>query len=142
MSRLDMRDESLLDTGVDLLVYSGKYLLLLAEIHPGLEMKLSLGLPRFPLSDHAENLDQLIDKADFDSADVLAINELIGMIETTFEALWPLADKSSTPADRFDLAMQLWRQAALAVGIIAKLEPRMVAKFIQEEVLEIRKGGA
>jgi hypothetical protein len=141
-SQLEMRDESLLDTGIDLLVYSGKYLLLLAEIDPGLEKKLPLNLPRLPLSDHSENFDQLIDDVPFGTADFLALSELIGAIEATFETLWPLADKASTSAQRFEFAMQLWYQAARMVGVISGREPQVVAEFIRKETAENTKGHA
>ena len=132
-TQVEMNDETLLDTGIDLLVYSGKYLLFLAEIDPSLAPSSLSAAAKIPLSDHAENFEWLLDDASIEASKGETLRDLILAVESKFEELWPLADMSSKPSERFELAMALWKKAVTIVGVVSQQQPDVVSRFIQEE---------
>jgi hypothetical protein len=133
-TQAELRDEPILDTAIDLLVYCGKYLIFLGDLDRNLLAQLPIANPEYPLSDHVENLDQLLDHAHLDEQGTHTLSVLILDIEQTFETLWPLADAGSTPIERFVLASSLWQQTGQLIALISRDQPHAIDQFVQHEV--------
>jgi len=133
-TQMEMQDEPILDTAVDLLVYCGKYLLFLVDLDSDLLPKLQISGLSLPLSDHVENFDQLLDLVNLNEHNTHSLLVLISDIERTFETLWPMADAGSTPAERFAFAFSLWRDTAKLIAFVVREQPGAIEKFIESEI--------
>ncbi|MGO8148708.1 thymidylate synthase [Rhizobium leguminosarum] len=127
-SRHDLVGETILDTAVDLFVYSGKYQLFLEDMDPG--DLLSASAPR-PFSDHDENFDTIADRLIASEPSDEDADTLIGLIAETFERLWHAAADSEPVEERKTLAAELTEESALLVGALRKSHPDQTASFIR-----------
>lgn len=127
----EMRGETMIDTAVDLLVYSEKYRLFLADrLEEG--ALLPPGRPR-PLSDHDENLNALLDRLDLDPG-ARTVVEMVCEIAGFFDACWRLAEAGAEVSERLHAASRL---ALAAGGLVARLvanDGGAAAIFVRTEV--------
>jgi len=122
-----LEGESILDTAVDLFVYSAKYVLFLSEQPDSPNfLQLPAGSPR-PLSDHTTNFDWQVDNMTTASDENGEIAEISSKIILQFEELHSAASVPNARLDdRVKLALQLRDMAfTLAFGIY-KLRPYLI----------------
>jgi hypothetical protein len=130
---LELLDESILDTAIDLNVYCLKYLLFLVDEDADLLCKLSLSKPAWPLSDREENLDQLVDAAGYEEAESKPLKLLVANISELFERLWPAVEAGGCPEKRFAIADALCTASVRLVARWRLEQAETVEKFIQGE---------
>jgi hypothetical protein len=133
-SGFELRDESLLDTAIDLNVYCLKYLLFLVDSDPSLLGKLSLRRPEWPLSDREENFDQLIEAANYEEAASKSSTELISRVSELFEKLWPAVEAGASTEKRFAMADELAKSSTQLLSRVCAEEAGAVELFIKNEL--------
>lgn len=129
-SRHELVDETILDTAVDLFVYTAKYRLFLEDVLPADLFDASASRP---FADHEANFDKLVDRL-FMNGGLSASAEadlLIQRIVDCFERLWPLASAGGTVTEKKALATELSEAAAQLVDAIRKDHPAQVVTFIR-----------
>ena len=127
LSAAELRDETLFDTAVDLLVYLLKYMLFLQESMPIQESgHLPAGALK-PYSDHISNFDWLVDHMASPSevtGDSLQVSKAI---VPAFEKLHELASNhNSSVAQRFDSVIKLREMAFTLVFNLYKVQPNVI----------------
>lgn len=132
-SGTEISDEHILETAIDLYVYSTKYLLFLAERHPELVPALQLSNPIAPLTDHNKNFDELVDREQRWAEASLSIATAVERIASTFESLWPAVEARARASRRFDLATELADTAQRLVIAIAQAHPGSATSFVERE---------
>lgn len=131
---LMLPDEHILDTAVDLYVYSLKYRLFLAEQAPSLATMLALRRPSLPLSDGNDNFNQLVDGGKYEFAGKETTREMINRISSLFEQLWPAVEAEADIEQRFSLANQLSEAAKNLVVKIGRDYPVALEQFVRDEL--------
>ncbi len=137
-SKSELSGETVLDTAVDLLVYSVKYQLFLEDILPGGILPVSA---RASFADHEANFDIVLDgwiaAATCEPRDR---DLLIGEIEAAFERLWPIAQSQGPITERKALSAALARLSYELVATLRKTDPESVASFIETAFRQERHG--
>ena len=128
-----LEDESILDTAIDLHVYSLKYELFLAEQEPRLLRELSISQPLWPLSERSENLDALVDATAYDDDVAHSSTALADKIHEQFERLWPAAANDAAIDERFAMARELAAVSAMLIARLARDAPEAVERFVRAE---------
>jgi hypothetical protein len=129
-----LADEHVLDTAIDLYVYSTKYLLFLADCHPTLVEELPLKNPLQPLTNHETNFDQLIDAGSFSVRDHVPLATIVDGVASLFEELWPAVESGAELRVRFDLARGLARETESLVASVAHQYPEVAEAFARAEL--------
>ncbi|CCD95363.1 hypothetical protein BRAO375_4180018 [Bradyrhizobium sp. ORS 375] len=126
-----MDGETMLDTAIDLYVYSEKYRLFLAQdLDEG--TLLPPGSPTL-LSDHDANFDALVDRLDLSVSSPSAA-DLIGEIVDHFDTCWRRAEAGAPTSERLGNAGLLADAAGRLLARIVADDKLAVAEFIQAEL--------
>lgn len=139
---VELQDESIVDTAIDLSVYCFKYLLFLAEQHGTLIDRLKLARPSSPLSDQEENFNQLVEGAGYDRSEGATIEQLIGEIAQLFEGLWPMVENGASLDLRFSSAQALCSASVRLVARIRLERADTLARFVQGELSAAKRNSS
>jgi thymidylate synthase len=126
-SGAELAEESVLDTAVDLLVYSAKYVLFLLE-QPGVcwEDQLPKGSP-VPFSDHVVNFNWQLDHMPKSGLGNFSVKEIISLITSTFEEMHRRAIVNAAVAARITSAVNLRDISFALVETLYRLDPQKLA---------------
>jgi hypothetical protein len=124
-------DENLLDTAVDLLVYSLKYQTYLADIDAGLANDLLAGATTSPHSDGTAAFEVLLDRVDLDAAGATDLTDATEAVVGAFDALERRLAEHPLPAPRTRLGhvLTLTDNAANMIAVLRRDEPQMCQTF-------------
>jgi thymidylate synthase len=125
--RSELADESILDTAVDLLAYSTKYILFLLEAeNAGSIDPLPSSAPQ-PYSDYSVNFDTFLDTMSVADKDGLHAAELETGIIRTFAKLEKLASDKASVGVRLESAKELAKYALAYTNFLARERPNLLA---------------
>lgn len=131
-SNIELSGETILDTAVDLLVYSIKYQLFLEDILPEWILTTSA---RAPFADDEENFGIVLDSWFAKPAgEPRPLDQLIKKIEEIFESLWPVAQNKGPIGHRKALAAALTTLSYELVATLRKTDPESI-KFFTEALI-------
>lgn len=130
---VELRGETILDTAIDLYIYSQKYRLFLAELTDANASFLPCGAHR-PFSDQDGNLDFLVDQSAFQSQEDDTLETAVEKLSLLFEDLWKGADGGVHVAARQRCAADLVGASEHVIASIANSDKASVAAFVRHEL--------
>ncbi|MES3106887.1 thymidylate synthase [Sphingomonas aurantiaca] len=124
-----MDAETLLDTGVDLLVYVCKYCLFIAEaLPPG--CLLTIDAPT-PLTDHERNVEAMLDRVSL-LPDGRSIEGGVAAAARSFEKCWRAAEAGAPAAEKLQLGLDLLTDSSEFVALVAMSDGAAVDAMVRE----------
>ncbi|WP_439616271.1 thymidylate synthase [Shinella sp.] len=135
-SRHELVDETILDTAVDLFVYTVKYRLFLEDVLPADLLDPSASRP---FADHEANFDTQVDRLFANDLSASADSDLlIQRVSDCFERLWPLASAGGTITEKKAFATELSETALQLVHAIRRDHPIQAVTFIRAALAQDR----
>lgn len=129
---LEMPDETVLDTTIDLYVYATKYRLYLEEEEPSSSL-LPAEAPT-PYTEHETNFERLIYAARL-SQNKLELLDCFRNVVEQFEILWPMVEGNAPLTERRELAEKLIAATWQLLEAIKTSAPEQVKRFVARENL-------
>ncbi len=130
-----LAEETILDTAMDLYVYTIKYRLFLFDAAPGAALVWLPPDAPTPFSDHASNFDTLVDSAQPEEGVPESIEELVPSVCSLFARVHAIASEpASAPARRLQVANEL---SALALRLVRRIATDHPATLGASKALEL-----
>lgn len=127
-----LRDESLLDTAIDLLVYCVKYLLFIAETDDAVVRKDIVSKLTRPYSDDVVNFNVLFDTVSF-AGRTTAVNDEIGRLTSCFEKLCEVAEDKGNSQEKAKIVDAMIASSSRLVAKLCETDKIAAASFRRME---------
>lgn len=129
------RDESLLDTAIDLHVYAIKYQTFLADTYPEVARALSVeALSASTFSDHTDGFELLLERAPALSRTGIppTVESIAIQVDVAFNELDAAVQETTELGRRFEASEALVEVSAVAVWVACRTQPVTLRRFISD----------